>query len=216
MAGVLNMQKGYVFIHVPKCAGASITSALLESEHSVNFSSLSGLDKIVKEENTVSAEVVHLALHARARDIRRFLGTDIYTRLESFAVVRNPWERLRSLYHFYRTFPPSDPKHEVTRGSLSDFVLWSCENEPNTMHERLTDRSGKVIVNTILNFESLESDFQKISKMLSLNIGGLPVKNKSLNSFEKFSFHRRVIDVVQRTYERDFDLFKYPFDPPDG
>jgi len=83
------------------------------------------------------------------------------------------------------------------------------------MHERLTDRSGKIIVNTLLNFESLDNDFQKISRMLSLNISRLPVKNKSLNSFEKFFFHRRVIDVVQRTYERDFVLFKYPFDPPD-
>jgi len=215
MAGVLNMQKGYVFIHVPKCAGASITSVLLESEHSINFSNLSGLEKIVKEENSVSDEVVHLALHARARDIRRFLGADIYTRLDSFAVVRNPWERLKSLYHFYRGFPPSNPKHEVTKGSLSDFVLWSCENEPNSMHERLTDRSGKVIVNTILKYETIESEFRKISKMLSLNIGKLPVKNQSLNSFEKFPFHGGVIDIVQRTYEKDFNLFKYPFDPPD-
>ena len=116
MAGVLNLEKGYVFIHVPKCAGASITAVLMKSEHSTRFNDLPGLGDIVKQENSVSGETVHLALHARARDIRRFLGARVYNELESFAVVRNPWERLRSLYHFYRGAPANSQKYEVTRG----------------------------------------------------------------------------------------------------
>ncbi len=215
MAGVLNLETGYVFIHVPKCAGASITSVLRESGHSTLFGGIPELEGIVKQENRVSAEAVKLTLHARARDIRNFLGADVYESLASFAVVRNPWDRLRSRYSYFRG-RPNHPLYKFAKGSLSDFVVWACENYPGTMHERLTDRSGNVIVKHILKYESMESEFAKLSQMLCLNIDKLPHINMSSNSHEKPLYLNSVIDMVRQTYEKDFSLFEYPVDPPEN
>ena len=84
------------------------------------------------------------------------------------------------------------------------------------MHERLTDDSGNVMVKDILKFESIASDFLKLSQKLSLNTGKLPHKNRSSNSRENTRFSVNVIGVVKRIYERDFSLFGYPVDPPEN
>lgn len=215
MAGVLNMKAGYVFIHVPKCAGASITSVLLDSDHSFNFGSISALEQIVQQENIESGEDVKLIAHARARDIRNFLGTPAYESLESFAVVRNPWDRLKSHYHYSRV-PPNDSANKILERSFGDFVIWACENRPSTLHDRLVDKQGRLIVKNILKFESLESDFQNFSDSFSFDFGKLPHKNTSSNSHEKTIFPNSVIDMVKRTYERDFSLFDYPINPPEN
>ena len=106
--------------------------------------------------------------------------------------------------------------YKNVEGSLGGFVIWSCENQPGTMHERLTDNSGNVIVKNILKFESIESDFCKLSQKLSLNIDKLPHKNSSKNSREKSVFINSVIGMVKRTYEKNFTLFGYPLDPPEN
>jgi hypothetical protein len=215
MAGVLNMKAGYVFIHVPKCAGASMTSVLLDSDHSFDFGSISALEPIVQQENIESREEVKLILHARARDIRNFLGTPAYESLESFAVVRNPWDRLKSHYHYARV-PPSDLANKFPGRSFGDFIIWACEKRPSTMHDRLVDKQGRLIVKNILKFEALESDFKKFSDMFSFDFGKLPHKNTSSNSHEKTIIPDSLVDMVKRTYERDFSLFDYPIDPPEN
>jgi len=213
MAGVLNQEAGYVFIHVPKCAGMSITSSLTRSERSRQFGALPGLQEIVARENGVSSETVYVAGHARARDIRTWLGADAYEQLLSFAVVRNPWERLRSLYHFFQAQKDS-PEYRVAHGQFDDFVVWYCEHRQNTMLERLTDRSGQAIVNRVLRFESLAADFAALSQDLGLNINTLPHRNASANLRESTPIPSGIVELVQQTYREDFRVFGYSPKPP--
>ena len=213
MAGVLNQEAGYVFIHVPKCAGMSIMSALTRSEHSTQFGALPGLQEIIARENAVSRETVYVAGHARARDIRTWLGADAYEQLLSFAVVRNPWERLQSLYHFFQAHKGT-PEYRFARGLFDDFVVWYCEHRRNTMLERLTDQSGKVIVDRILRFESLAADFAALSRDLGLNINTLPRRNASANLRESTPTPSGIVELVQQTYREDFRVFGYSPKPP--
>ncbi len=215
MAGVLNMEKKYVFIHVPKCAGTSIASVLRGSEHSKGFGDIPGLQEIVRRENRVSAETIGLVAHARARDVQKLIGAETYDCLESFAVVRNPWDRLRSRYYYFRRFP-NHRKYKFAKGSLSDFISWACESSPSTMQERLTGRPANVIVKNILKFESIGSDFSALSRKLSLNIDEVPHRNKSDGPRQYPLLPSSVVSMVKRTYEKDFALFDYPDDPPDS
>ena len=82
MTGVLNTDKGYVFIHVPKCAGVSISRLLLKCEQATRFHEIPALAEAVQRENAISSEIVGDTSHARARDIREVLGRDAYDRLE--------------------------------------------------------------------------------------------------------------------------------------
>ena len=233
MAGVLDEDRGFVFIHVPKCAGRSITEILLHSappapfgggrtgrlvaalrrsKPARSFRDLDGLREVVDRENMTSGEVVRDIGHARARDIRALIGTDTYERLLSFSVVRNPWDRLSSRYHFFQGRPRAED-HEVALGSLDDFIRWSCEQRPATMSERLTDRSGKLIVDRILRFESLHDDFAALSGELGLGGDPLPYFNVSPNSQQHTPTSDAVIELVQDTYRDDFGLFGYSPDP---
>lgn len=213
MAGMLDEARGFVFVHVPRTAGASMTSALRRSESATRFDQLPGLHEIVVAENEVSPEVVALALHARARDIRTYLGADRYDRLESFAVVRDPWDRLRSRFHYVRV-QPDHPEYPHAQDGLASYVRWACEQHRNSLSDRLADRSGRILIKRLLRFESLAADVRQLDDDLSLGIGELPLINSSSNVDETSEFPREVVALVQRAYERDFELFSYDPNPP--
>ena len=215
MAGVIDQDAGFVFIHVPKCAGMSITTALTQRDSAIRFGALDGLPAVMTAENEVSPEVVHNPVHARARDIRTYLGAEVYVRLLSFAVVRNPWDRLSSRYHFFRGQPGTE-EHRIVQGSLEEFVVWACANKPSTMLDRLGDRDGEVIVNRILRYESVADDFAALCAELGLSIAALPHRNASANPGEWPRCSAEVVDLVQHTYRGDFEQFGYPSEPPTG
>ena len=69
-----------VFIHIPKTAGTSIASALgREMDGSFSLS------------------------HFTPSEAKKYIFQDGWERFYSFSVVRNPWERYISLYHYHKS-----------------------------------------------------------------------------------------------------------------
>jgi len=69
------IDKGILFIHIPKCAGTAVNTSL--------YNCLGGG-------------------HLRALDYRRMLGVEAYEKIHKFTVMRDPWERLYSAYRHLR------------------------------------------------------------------------------------------------------------------
>lgn len=167
----------------------------------------------MRGENERSSETVHTVGHARARDLRSVLGAECYDRLASFAVVRNPWDRFRSLYAYVRAFPPNKLYEMANAISFNEFVRWSCVNRPQTMVERLTDSDGTVIVRRILRFESLRQDFDDLCLELLGENRSLPTFNVSEKE-EHCKFEAQTIEAVQQALSKDFLTFGYSLEPP--
>ena len=77
---IISFKKKILFIHIPKCAGESITELLLE-------------------ENNCGGQF--LQKHSIYSQAERILGEEI-TRFTSFAVIRNPYEQVFSFYEHLR------------------------------------------------------------------------------------------------------------------
>lgn len=69
-----------VFVHVPKAGGTSIAAAL-----------------------GVEQNKAFLLAHATAEEVIELIFQDDWADFYSFAVVRNPWARYRSLYRYHRS-----------------------------------------------------------------------------------------------------------------
>lgn len=83
--------KGFFFVHIPKTAGTSISTVIVNSQkYRVNFSPTE---------------------HATASQIIKILGRNS-KKFYSFSFVRNPWDRLNSLYHFLCQKKLSEEKGE--------------------------------------------------------------------------------------------------------
>lgn len=215
MPGVLDKQTGYVFVHVPKCAGTSVSHRLLQRGQAADFKSIPGLEDIIQRDNAGPGDKIGHVGHGRARQIREVLGDQDFEALDSFAVVRNPWDRLVSRYNFLRssmrgTLP------DYLRGSFSEFVLWACKNRKSTQVDRLADEQGIILVKDLLKFENLQTEFQAYSMRLFGTALDLPMLNRTAATVQKATFSGEAREAVRAAYAEDFAAFGYSDrGPPD-
>jgi Sulfotransferase family len=91
-------QRKFIFIHIPRTAGISLTSAL---------SVFADGDNLDFSQVTWEPEYPHFT----AVEIARIVGEDRFQKFYKFAIVRNPWERMVSRYFYLKRFDnkPDEP-----------------------------------------------------------------------------------------------------------
>jgi len=164
---VYSSKYNFVFVHVPKTGGTSIRH-LLEPLCAKNITS-----------------------HHTALDIRSIIGSSKYDKALSFTVIRNPWDRLVSLYHHNTRNKDPDfvpipfdefinicyHKHGIPHTLNSLFYLTDnteCKSSIRACYRPNDDFRGRIIVNRILRFENLNEDWKEIAK--TINSGIKPTK----------------------------------------
>jgi len=180
--------KKFVFIHINKTGGTSINSAL----------------GIIKK-------------HLTAKEVIDLVGKKNFSKVFSFAVVRNPWDKVASQYH-----------HRIRTQQINEsisFNSWVSKTYGNhkdlTYHDKpykmfypqiewLKDYSGEIVVNKIMRFEKLNEEYESIRKALSVN-KKLPHKNKSSNYDYKTIYSDNSIEIVKEHFKEDIELFGYDF-----
>jgi hypothetical protein len=169
---VIGIDRKFLFIHVPKCAGESITEVLLRPENGGKQ---------------------FLGKHFTFRQAADVLG-DAIGELHTFAVVRNPYEQVLSLYEHLRK-PLFVPAEELERqypgysGKLHP--LWACElamqldfpdyvlraYHPSRANLRLfrdccawlVGSQDQIAVQRVLRFEHLDEGLADLAQHLGLS-----------------------------------------------
>lgn len=140
----------FIFIHVYKCGGTSVRTALMKYNSAALISKYG------------------LSQHASAREVRDKLGPVEWSRYVSFAVIRNPWDRHVSRYYYNRhitNIMPLEqylPDARAAHLSQTDFVC---------------DEHGRVLVTHLLRFEHLEHDLNAVLTRIGLPAVHLPHLN---------------------------------------
>lgn len=205
---LLSLEKRFLFVHVPKAAGSSITAALRPYSLPANRTlprRMSSHFPFAEDARSVYLRTHDTALHAKKK-----LGVKVFGSLLKFAVVRDPYTHAASLYSYRR----QDPKHRHhTQISSMTFVefLEHMEAAIRKFDQSmfLVDRSGAIIVDRILKFENLTQDFGKICSDLDIPEIELPFSNvtKKMNSDTFLCDRSRAL--IERIYKRDFTNFDY-------
>lgn len=222
---VINNENKFVFVHIPKTGGISITDAIQSNDGPGGW--MYKHPKLNKS--------VRIVTHVYAKEIRTFMG-ESYNDFFTFGIVRNPWERLYSLYNFSCT---------KQQKRSSEFKIWSqkeykekgfkwflLENElkaprvklipvhtivsqTTPQAEWLTDDNNNLIVDFVGRYETLKQDFITISQIIN-NKNTLKWLNKTtgeVNSSKyKKAYDNEMIDFVSTYHKRDIDLFEYTFE----
>jgi hypothetical protein len=205
----VRLDRGFVFIHVPKTAGTSLNKAL-------------GLNATLAT-----------SLHAHARDVLPFIKI-IAPEVISIAFVRNPYARFVSLYDFARAdetlYHSTKNPERVPYGKhldydiLSDKSLEECAellvegklgNPRPRMNiwrpqvEWLTDRNGKLMIDYIGHVESMDSDLQRLKKLYGIVSEPVSWLNKSGDKEKAPQFNERALELIRLYYKRDFEMLGY-------
>jgi hypothetical protein len=195
------IEAGIVFIHIPKAAGTSISEAL--------YGSFMG--------------------HVRASDVRRW-GSAQVNALPSFAVTRNPWDRLVSAYRFTKRLLEKDWKTgahipPAVRAQIPDvesfeaFVRdWLAHRDVRRLNlifrpqsQFVCDSGGNLLVDHLgrvedigATYEFLESYVAGLGPMKRENVSGAPV------DYRQF-YTPRLKELVERIYADDVQRLGYDF-----
>ena len=180
--------KNLTFIHIPKTAGYSITMWL-----SINFK------EIVKPVNYKEFdESINPTCHPSLNMI------DIDT--ETFAVVRNPWDRVVSLWAFWNTnYPQEYVNFETFVNNLHTYKFgkeaWFNFAEP----QKSWIPSG---VTYLLKYETLEEDFKQIQAYCECE-EPLPLLNKTEHGEYQAYYTPELWDVVANIFREDIIEYGY-------
>jgi hypothetical protein len=237
---IISNSKKYIFIHINKTAGTSVTRAL--AGHTQWNDLVLGVAPMSGAVASHFRMRFNLGKHSTAQDVLATVGEDIWRDYYTFSFVRHPYARAVSLYTFVKKQVASRGWKRYLRNwplpHIADDDLWkwpatqvylSTENFSQFIqHELLRDAVGvqpqaqwlfdsdcKLMVNFVGKVENLAQGFAKVCKELQLPMLELGQNNRS-NTTHWSKFYKSDADY-QRVYElarSDFDLLGYDREAP--
>jgi hypothetical protein len=205
----------FIFVHVPKTAGTSLARAL---EPYADNHPREGLRRILSHLPVPeSPDTVAFRMHVTARWARLKLPAEVYATYRKFAVVRNPYDRAVSLYHYLSQRTDHHLYERVSRMSFKgylDYLAKRRRTKDPTQLFYVADAQGQPIVDDILRFENLSDDFANLCGALGMpGKVDLPLRNTSDHSpYWDYYADDYTKEVVRDLFAADFNAFGYSTD----
>jgi len=214
---MISLKYNFLFIHVPKTGGNSIQNILADYSEDTLTDNEDHQDGIERFE--LCNSTYNLKKHSKLKRYRKVLPAKLYQRLFKFATIRNPWDKMISLY-----FSP----HRGTDMWDRDNFIQLVENTP-TLQDFVTlpsfrDRLGEKLglptrpkpldhdIDYLIRFESLNDDFKEVCRKIGLPAAPeLPVRNKGNRKHYGIYYDDELIDLVARKFRNEIDFGNYSF-----
>ena len=211
---IINHTYRFIFLHIPKTAGTSITN-YLSPFTGWNDIELGGTDYGERIQE-IYWKRFKLHKHSPAHQIRRIIGEDLWKQYFKFAVVRHPLDRLVSAYHFYLQWdhPSTYPVREFAGFKefvCSDYFQKDCKNmsRPTGSQAAFLKTGDEIAIDMICRIESLADDMAAVAARLGLPCPELPQLNASKPRGNELYFTQEILDLVAPIYRTDFEAFGY-------
>jgi len=190
-------EKNLIFLHIPRTAGTSIADWLLSNKGNSHYAQWETHPK---------------------------LSTVLENRIPctSFTVVRNPWDRMISLYFYMRNISINKNSNwikmnNITHNTIPSFEEWVCNIDDRLMPEEYWFKESTPQVDwidreidIIIRYENLKEDFIKIQQEFKTAIE-LPYLNSSGRSDYADYYNDSTKKLVGKIFEADIDEWKYSF-----
>lgn len=185
-----------IFIHINKTAGSSVRNAF---------------------HNAVPNEVPHcwkngsIPDHKTAITTKNIVADEIWRDYFKFAFVRNPWDRMVSMYHFRLK------KFKINQ-SFNEWILWSEKKRISDdlplwgqQLDWVRDEDGSIAVDFIGMFETIERDWNYICKKINKKLE-LPHHNTSKHVHYSKYYNKTSRFLVEEWHKDDIKMFDYKFE----
>lgn len=194
----------FIFLHVPKSGGTSVARTL------------PGEDYCTVEERQP---------HGTLRQYYAKYGKALCDSYFKFSIVRSPWDRLVSLYHFNRTRNMEGIRRNYPQ--LVEQYTYAIENDFETWLRKplFIDRQMYFLtldedfvhsrthhLDFVGRFERLQQDFDTICDRLGLQRQLLPnIRHNSSHPHYTELYTPELAEIVARDYAQDLEVFGFRF-----
>jgi len=172
--------------------------------------------------------------HVSLQELYDIMDTDEFNSFYKFAIIRNPYDRLGSIYNYalhvnedrptgkkpYSMFDKKPFENFILNLSKYKEICDSSNESYKGMFTSITDYlsvNGEIKINRVIPFENLNEDLKIIQKKLNLTSkvdGGLPHLNqvtKHLKGSYKKWYTPEMVRIVNDVYEDDIKNFEFKF-----
>lgn len=178
-----------VFIHINKTGGSSIEKALR-----IPFEHRTALEKI------------------------REIGERRWNKKHTFTVIRNPWDKVVSHYHYRVQTNQTSLRDQSI--SFRDWVLRSYKHKDPKYYdtpkmfmpqiEWISDQNQHILVDRICRFENLAPDFQQLCEHIG-KVVELPHLKVSKRIHYREYYDKETEEVIAECFDKDIRQFEYQF-----
>ena len=156
-------------------------------------------------------EILYLLLPEKKRNE---IGSKQFNSYFKFGFVRNPWDRVVSLYFRKEGLQMRD---KIT---FDEFVSWIKYSSSTCVHpvphvnqlDWFVDPHGNILVDFIGKFEALQNDWQTISNKLGIK-QNLSHKKKNPSKDKHYTeyYSKKTKEIIEDKFRRDIEFFGYKF-----
>jgi len=213
---IISRGRNYIFVHVPKTGGTAMALAL-EDRAKKDDILIGDTPKARKRNHRLSDlnAAGRVWKHARLSDIDGVVSPDEMDGMFIFTLVRNPWDRLVSYYHWLQVQSFDHPAVTLAQTLAFEPFL----RDPATVQslrtskteQYVTDITGRVRCDAFVRLEHLRPDLTPVEAHL-----GFRLDLKRVNRSERASDYRQYYDdslaeFVQVLCAEDIARFGYSF-----
>jgi len=201
-----------IHVHIPKTGGSSI-NAWLEA-----------LDPEI--------ESLCPRPHEPVSNLVRYSPAEMLT-YHVFCVVRNPWARAVSLYHYRKKTTNIQPPHWPSRSDINTLSFRNTVLKSESQSPELAEKcppsevpeiawlepscsawvniDGKLAVNQVCRLESIHKDIGLIGEKIGCDVPAFPHKNSSQHTHYSEYYDEETRAIIAKKCKEDIDCFGYAF-----
>lgn len=216
---ILSRGRSYLFLHIPKTGGTALTRALearAMKDDVIVADTPKGRARAARQKGLVTAG--RLWKHSTLADLGGLVDPQDLERLFILTLVRNPWDRMASYYHWLRDQTFAHPA--VALAQASDFSAFL--NHPQTVESLrrwpygayVRDAAGLERARLMARLEALEEDLAPFEAHLGFRLTPLPRANESDRPRDwRGLYSDRDAGLIADLCAGDIARFGYRFDP---
>jgi len=215
---IISHGRRYLFVHIPKTGGTSMALAL-ENRAKADDILIGDTPKAVKRKHRLKTVKTagRLWKHSTLADVDGLITPDQMADLFTFTLVRNPWDRMVSYYHWLQTQTFQHPAVTLSRTcNFSGFLnapLTRRTFQAAPFRHYMTDAHGQCHADLYIRLEHLETDLRPLTAHLGFDLE-LPRANSSRRARDWRPFYSDAdADLLAEICSMDVEAHGYAFDP---
>jgi hypothetical protein len=214
---IISHGRRYIFIHPPKTGGTSFALAL-EGRAMKDDIMLGDTPKARRRRHRVKdvKTTGRLWKHSTLRDIYGLVSQDQIDNYFVVSLVRNPWDRLVSYYHWLKMQKFDHPVVGLAQNlNFSDFLDHSVVTQSfqtGTYGSYVTDATGQERCDLFIRIEHLRENLIPFEEHLGFSLGDIAHDNRSDRDADYRRYYSsQDVDHVAQICAQDIARFGYSF-----
>ena len=215
---IISRGRGYIFVHIPKTGGTAMALAL--EARAMKDDILIGDTPKARQRRKRQAALQgagRIWKHSTLADIEGIVARDEYEDFLIFTLVRNPWDRVVSYYHWLREQTFDQPAVKLAQGTDFRGFLNAPQTQralmANPYDRYVRDGAGRLPNPVFLRLEHLQEDLDQIAPRLGFRPDMGQANPSQRDRDWRGYYTEEDAALLGRVCGADVARFGYRFDP---